>query len=950
LAAPGEPSEGILILPNRRSARAVAGAFLQANNGKALLLPRIIAVGAIDEAGLAVNQNLRLQPAVPPITRQALLSKLILARNGKNGAPTKLGLAWRLAADLAALLDEADRVEINLGDALRHLVTGDLASHWQITLEFLEIVTDAWPAILDELGMLNPVNRQNLLINAQSESWIRSPPKTKIWMVARDASPALQRLAKTIATLRQGAVILPGYDHIMSEVAWNSIEDTHPQKSIDILLSALGARHDEIEIWPAAESKVPAGRVSLTSMALLPASCLGEWQGSTISPTDGICKLVPRDEHEEAVAIAMALREALEIPDQSAALITPDRGLALRVRAHLHRFGIIADDSGGETLAETPPAIFLRLLARAASEAFSPLPLLSLLKHPLMANGEPSEICREHARVLEISALRGPRPAPGLSGIKFKLDQVDDKSSAVFVDRLEVNLKPIISLSISVNPAEALHALIMTSENLCASATEAGASRLWRDEAGAALSELLESILPAVEDLPDIALPELCPFLDSILAEHVVRRPRTKDGHPRVAIWGIQEASLQTVDVVVLGGLVEGVWPDTADPGPWMSRPMRKKAGLASAERKIGNAANDFFSLCCQTPVIVFAAAKRRGRAPTVPARWLTRLDALLNGRQMRLATHEAASWAAQIDHAKDRLLRPKPTPRPPAIFRPTKFSITDIATLINDPYAIYLTKILRFQKLKDLDEESDSGLFGNIVHAGLATFFSAEPDIRSKQATEQLILALRRAMRAERPRAGLENWWDARLQRIAKWVIVSERERRDKYGDPASLALERRGILSIADKFTLIGRADRIERRTDKSIMIMDYKTGTAPDAKTLRSGTAPQLPLEAMMAEAGAFGESFTGQVTELAVWKLAGGRIEGKDIVLAQNPEDLQSIICQAAEKLPVLLDKFANPRIPYLARPHPDRSIGLDIFQGISRISEWLDENETNEISG
>ncbi len=949
LAAVGDPSEGLLILPNRRSARAVAGAFLQANNGKALLLPRIIAIGAIDEAALAITQNLSLPPAIPPLARQTILAKLILARKGRDGAPTKLATAWRLAADLAALLDEADLAEINLRDALPDLVTGDLASHWQKTLEFLDIVTDAWPAILNEMAMLNPIHRQNLLIDAQNDAWRKSRPKMKIWMVAREANPALQRLAKTVAGLANGTVILPGYDHELSASAWDAVEDTHPQRNIATLISALGARREDVAIWPGALSRVPNGRVALTSTALLPAKSLNEWQGTHLSPPTGLYKLAARDEHEEAMAIAMALREALENSGQTAALITPDRRLALRVSAHFRRFGILADDSAGEALSETPPALFLRLLARAVSESFSPLSFLSLLKHPLTANGDAPERCREQARFLEISALRGPRPAQGLASIKYRLVQQGDENSSVFLDRLEESLKPVLSLSVSVNPAEALRALIRAGENLSASISESGADRLWSGEAGLVLSELMADVLPQFGGLSDIAPADLAPLLDAVLAEHVVRKPRSKDGHPRIAIWGLQEAILQSVDFAVLGGLVEGVWPEESDPGPWMSRPMRRNAGLISTEQRIGNSAHDFFSLCCQTPTIILAAAKRRDRAPAITARWLTRFDALLNGKQSPLEIHNSASWAAQIDLPRERLFRPKPTPRPPVAFRPTTFSITDIATLINDPYAIYLSKIIKIRKLSDLDEESDAGLFGNIVHAGLAAFFKDTSNFGAPEAIKKLNTALQTAMRAERPRPSLEHWWDARLQRIANWVVGAEIRRRKLQGSPEAIALERNGTLRVLEKFSLVGRADRIERRSDKSIFIMDYKTGSSPTAKTLQSGAAPQLPLEAMMAEAGAFGPEFTGPVTEMAIWKLSGGRIEGDDTALVQDATQLRLLINLAATNLPALLIKFFNPDVPYLARPHPDRVLRQDIFDGISRRAEWLDENQADEYA-
>ncbi len=716
LATGGDASDGLIILPSRRAARALAGAFLKANNGKPLLLPRIIALGALDDVALALNGVLELPPAVPAMMRQAILAKLILARHGQNGAPKKLHNAWSLAGDLAALLDEAAISEIDLAAALVRVVGAELARHWQTTLEFLEIITLSWPEILSDMGMIDSAQQQILLIKSQNKAWAHKPTEHKVWFVARDIAPAAGRLAKTIAGLPQGAVILPGYDAAMHADAWDEVDDVHAQNGIANILTMLGVRHEEVELWPSPRSQVPAGRGALLSLALLPAARLGEWQSPAQIDASGLFRLATRDEHEEATAIAMVLREALDVPGQTAALVTPDRGLAMRVTAALRRFGIVADDSAGEPLSDTPPAVFLRLLAGAAVSDFAPLPLLTLLKHPLAAAGEPPEICRDHARALEVSALRGPRPAPGFDGIKFRLVENNANSELDFLDRLELCLRPVTGLPKALGPAEALRRLIEAGEHLAASGAEAGAARLWHGEAGSALSELLIEALATLETLPDIAPADLGDLLDALLTGHVVRKPRTKDGHPRVAIWGVQEADLQTVDVVVLGGLVEGTWPAITEPGPWLSRPMRKAAGLPSTEQQTGLAAHDFFSLCCRCPKVILAAPVRRERAPAVPARWITRLDALLAGNNLWLKHHPAESWTSQIDLPSARVVHPKPAPKPPANHRPRRLSISDIATLMADPYAVYVRKILKFRELDKLDEESDASQFGNIV------------------------------------------------------------------------------------------------------------------------------------------------------------------------------------------------------------------------------------------
>jgi ATP-dependent helicase/nuclease subunit B len=943
LAAPQAPHEGMIILPSRRAAQALAGAFLEENGGKALLLPRIIALGAIEEAALALRGGLDLPPAIAPMRRQALLAQLILKMDGARGAPVRLPGAWTLAAELGRLLDEADYAGIDLAETLPGVVEGELASHWQTTLEFLRIVTHHWPAILASLGQINPAARLVGLINAQSAAWADTPPPHRVWLVAREGNPALCRLAGTVAGLEHGLLVLPGYDAELSEPAWEAVDESHAQAGIKGLLAAIGAQRDDIARLPAPAAKTPAGRAALLSRALLPAAQLGDWQHKTQLNIQALSRLEAQDEAQDATAIAMILRDALEVPGRTAALITPDRGLATRVTAALKRFGVTADDSAGEKLLDTPPSLLLRLLARAAAADYAPLPLLALLKHPLTALGLAPEQCRDHAKRLEIFALRGPRPAPGFAGLRVRLDKDGFEPDRDFLDRLAARFAPL-ALPEAVNPAAALEALIITAEALAETAAQKGAARLWSGEAGTALSELLREALATLADLPDISPADLPELLDALLAGTVVRRPRTKDGHPRVAIWGVQEALLQSVDIAVLGGLVEGVWPAMAEPGPWLSRPMRKAAGLPAAEADIAATAHDFFSLAAACGTVILAAPARRERAPAVPARWLTRLNALLEGAGLALPAHPAASWAAQLDAPAARIPRPRPQPRPPAAARPTSLSISDVTTLLADPYAIYVRRILGIRELAALDEESDQSQFGDIVHAGLAAFFADPAYLAAPDATRRLAEALHAAMRAAHPRAALEQWWAARLDRIAGWIVKAERERRSALGAPLAVALEKSAEMELMGGFVLRGRVDRIERRADGQIAIMDYKTGVPPSANAVATGTAPQLPLEAVMAEAGAFGPALAGAVAELAYWRLSGRHEPGAENALfSAQPEQLREVIETARAVLPALFAKFADPATPYLASPHPARQNLYDAYAGISRRAEWANDD-------
>ncbi|MCU4158574.1 double-strand break repair protein AddB [Acidiphilium sp. AL] len=938
-----DPADGLLILPTRRAARAAAAGFLAAH-GKPLILPRITAIGAPDEASLGIAGGLDLPPAIPPEERRAILARLILGMAGRDGAPTRLAEALTLADDLALLIDAAEQAEIDLAETLPGIVAPDLAEHWQRTLDFLGIVTRAWPEILAARGAVDPARRLRLLLDTQVTFWRDNPPAQQVWLAGIAAgSPAVARLARVVAGLDQGRVILAGFDPDLSDAAWDALDSspTHPQAGLRRLLTAMGARREEVASWPAKNAASRPNRIALLRRAFLPPAALAEWQTQFVELVEGMFRLDAADEQDEARAIALALRDALETPSRDAALVTPDRGLAVRVSAELARLGIRAEDSAGEPLAETPPAILLRLLATAQAAQYAPVPLLALLKHPLAAAGRSPAVCRGFARRLDI-LLRKHLPGPGFSALRYAAEAEKDAELAAFIAALQTLLRPLIDAGgvMTASPAALIGALIEAAEALTSTDEAPDGAKLWAGEAGSTLSDHLARQLASLDGLPDIAPSELPALFDTILGNARLRRTRARDANPRVAIWGIMEARLQTVDTLILGGMVEGVFPAEPDPGPWLSRPMRKAAGLPDDAGLIGEAAHDVTSLIATCDTVILSAPRRRGRAPAVPSRFLARIELVLRGAGRSLARHPAASWSAQLDQPAARIIRPRPAPRPPAEVRPMRYSISEITTLLADPYAIHASRIMRLTPLNPLDAETDTRLFGTIVHEGLRQAATDPVWAAAPDAEQKLAAAFGRELGKQRLRRALEAFWRVRLERIAGWIAAIERDRLAAHGPAETIATEIPGCWEF-DGFLLRGRADRIERRAD-GIAIIDYKTGSPPDDRAIETGGAPQLPLEAVIAEAGGFGASCRGTVTELVYWKLSGGATEGETRAILKGDADrLRAVIDAARSEIPLLLARYADPATPFLDAPHPGRQTHDRPFAGISRRAEWED---------
>ena len=139
---------------------------------------------------------------------------------------------------------------------------------------------------------------------------------------------------------------------------------------------------------------------------------------------------------------------------------------------------------------------------------------------------------------------------------------------------------------------------------------------------------------------------------------------------------------------------------------------------------------------------------------------------------------------------------------------------------------------------------------------------------------------------------------------------------------------------------FVLSGRADRIERRADGTLAILDYKTGAVPTTGQVEQGLAPQLPLEAAMAAAGVFGPEVVGRTAELTYWHLSGGLDPGKETRLFQHDAARTVQEAETAERaLTALIAAFDDPDRAYLSRPHPGAAPRFSDYAQLARVAEW-----------
>ena len=942
-----------ILLPSRRACLALRETFLRLADGAALLLPRLQPVAALDEDELALDPLLELElpPALPPLQRRLLLTRLVLAMRRAADREITHEQAVRLAQELGQFLDEVQTEGVDLA-GLEGLAPAELAEHWQEVLVFLRLLRDEWPKVLAPTGCLDPADRRNRLLAAAAESWRRRPPPEPILAAGITGSiPAVADLLAVIARLPRGAVVLPGLDRELDQASWDNLGPSHPQWMLKRLLERLGIERSAVADWPThgLAGGLPE-RTRLLAEVMRPAATSQAWQDQP-PPADaalaGLELVEVKDLAAEALQLSLRIRAALEIPGKRVALVTSDRNLARRVAAELARWDIRADDSAGIPLDQSPPAGLLLLSAHALVSDLAPASLLAFLKHPLARGELPAGEFRRRVRALERMALRGPRPAPGFAGIRAVLDgriAADERPGpmptadlAAWIEGLEATARPFTDLLARGEAplAELLEAHLSLAEHLTAD-EDGSPDELWAKEAGSALRGFVSEMRAASPSLGTIPV-EAYPAILAVLMGNVAVRPWAP-AHPRVAILGQLESRLIAADLVLVGGLVEGVWPRRPEAGPWLNRAMRKGLGLPPVEQEIGIAAHDFAMAAAAPEVVLARAAGDETGAPTTPSRWLARLSAVLEvtGCLDRVrARGQWQEWTASLDAPAEVRPSTAPAPRPPAGRRPRNLSVTEVERLMRNPYGLYANRVLGLAALEPVDADPNLAERGLIIHAILDRFVRATADGLSADPLALLLDLGRETFAARSHRPQVRTVWWPRFLIIAAWFIGIEHERRAR---AHRILTERRGDLDLGNGFRLRARADRIEIGADGSVAILDYKTGSLPDAKYVERGFSPQMALEGLIVAGGGFDGVPAITPSELLYIQLKGGESAGikREATTRMATEE---VIAQAREGVARLLAHFARAEIPYHAVPRPEVAPTYDEFEHLARIAEW-----------
>ncbi|HEY1125073.1 MAG TPA: double-strand break repair protein AddB [Sphingobium sp.] len=948
-------ARGIVLLPNNRAVRALRDAFVR-ESGSGLLLPRLVPIGDIDldetlgNALAPMGEDAGVPPAIGSAERLMILTRLVMTERAKQGELVDLGEGYRLAVALAQTLDQLI-VEKKGPHDLAEARDEELSAHWDKAFQLFSLLFDKWPKELERCGCIDAAERRNRLLGAIATRWTAAPPER--FVVAAGivtTAPAVAGLLRAVAQMPRGMVVFPGLDleDRLTTEQWHAIgpvdgdtqepggpepQEGHAQYALKQLLHRMGVNRDEVALWRwGSEHDARAARGKAISNAMLPALLTGTWPDikSENRSLAGVSAIEAAGPAEEAQAIAIALREAVELPG-TAALVTPDRDLATRVSAHLARWGIEADDSAGRPLAQLPPGTLLLALAQAGAEAFAPVALLAALKHPLARAGDERLGWLEQVRRLDL-LLRGPRPPAGLAGIGARLAS-NDRAEQLrdWWPQVAAMLAPLEDAFARERPLPDLLAALRET------ASALTGERVWAGHQGHAAAALFAELEAAAPHGPPTADPKgFAAMLAQALSGVAVRPPQ--GGHPRIQILGLLEARLQQADLMILAGLNEGVWPSLPQPDPWLAPRIRRALGLPGLERRIGLSAHDFAN-GLGAPRVLLSRARRDTSAPTVASRFWLRLRAMTGERWIE--DGRLIDLARIIDKPEGAAQRyPQPAPAPRAELRPKRIAVTDIDRLRADPYAFYAAKILALPSLDPVDADPGPAWRGTAAHDVLHRWME-----EGARDPERLAVLAREMLAGAQAHPLMRTLWQPRLLKALEWV-AAEVAAQSAEGR-AILFGEKRGEI-LRGGITLHGKPDRVDRLPGGDIGIVDYKSGNTATAKQVEKGFSLQLGLLGLIAHEGGFAEWGVAKGTAVGAfeyWKLAKKK---GSFGFIDSPVDAEGKRGKVAtgEFLGLVEGYFADAARrwltgdePFMARPHSDAPVYADYDQ-LMRLDEWI----------
>lgn len=948
-----------VLLPTRRACRSLRDVFLDLRDGKPILLPRIQAIADVDADEITlllsdVDEITSIPPAISPLERLGIFTQMV----GKFRSNLHFDGRLQLAQALAQFLDTLEREGLSL-DGLDHLVRDEFANHWQLTLDFLNILRTVYPAYLANAGKIDPVRRQNMLLSALSTYWTEHPPKTPVIAAGITGSIKSTRpLLKCIHHLPAGEVIIPSYIRDFDPSILQEGHVQHPYTELSSMITDIGGTWEDIDIWSGVSDAERyeqnlKNRTDFILHSMTPAEKTGEWMTPSISidfakgfENFEVCEA--DDILEEGKIIAALVRQTLESPHKTVAVVSPSQSISKSIISACAEYGIELNDSAGSPLLESQNTRFIFTVLDLVLNDFHPVSILEFLRHPYTEK----TLSDDHVSFLDKEIFRGLRKDPNdiIPFIKSVLDKgaakphkkyPADEDIIPYLNDFFVRLSEIQAFC-GKNAAlrEIIHAHLQICEFF--SQKEDTISILWRDEEGEALKKIFENLLDPDLNLPDLSLSEYKIFLSHYIQN--IRVNKIGSGHPRTALLGIYESRLTHADHVIIAGFNEGIWPGSTGADPWMSRGMRKSYGIPDEDSMIGRMALDLLQLCA-VPRVTITRSLMENNRPTIESRWLSRINVLMMGNNIP-PQHIYNTFLPKWTKTKSTFQGTIAPHLPRKIYlqkdeKPTSFSATQIELMTDNPYYFYIRHILMLRPLDLYDLLPDARIKGTITHAVLDSFVSSCIHQTRFLTQNDLLNLLYKTFDDLYISQSNRSLLQTRIAlSLSSFLLIDEKRKSNGY---TPLWTEKDYAASInidGQEMNVRARFDRIDLCPDQSLSVIDYKTTkSVPSFQKVISGEKPQIGIQVFILAHTVFDDSrinLKNSVSSAALWPIVPDQTD----VSFFEGEKIDEMIDHIKTGLLKLFSRYIDDSFSFHYLIKEGESIKETEFSHFIRKQEWF----------
>lgn len=939
---PNQP-RALLLLPSKRACIALSQR-LGGEQGGGFKFPNIISIGEFaesQEVRAILQQHGRAhlaQPAIAAMQRQLMLARLCTAASLEfGGQPLGMEQAVELAAALASLLDEFQRQEVTL-ENLQDIVPDEYAEHWQRVLRFLNVIAIAWPRILADESLLDPISRRNEIYACIAEHWQASGLPSKTIIAGSTASnKAVASLMAVVAGQVDGEVILPALPLDLDAEYWQCIHPAHPNYYPKLFLDQLEKSVEDVQLLDyALPATSPASRAAFVQQSFLPSELAYRWKQAAGARYDlsGVAYVEAADDHAQARQVARMCQDLQADQACEAILIVSERrSFTKLLMATLSAAGLAFDASEGGSLRENRLVDAFRLLYLAAQQPAHPVHMLAVLKHPYFQD-DAEHTARTQAEWLEQHLLRRGKLYTNVQALIHDVQELGTEDAANVAAMLEKYAAALVDFSQLLRRESAPFSMILAAHVACLEGLFAAYVEHSDAADAAELMEFLQSLKAGASMLGEVDSQAYEAILERLLGQKT--NPQASEAPATIRILPSEEARLETADAVIVVDFNEGVWPAATAANPWLSRTMQQQIGLDLDHIRAGRMAHDLMMLA-HAKHIILTRSRSDATAELVPSRFQQRMAFHLMAIGQIGAVEEFAAY--RVEAEQPQAIEPdqvasRPAPTPPIASRPTRLSVSDMELLLRDPYSIYAKHILKLKPLEELIPENTQAMYGMVLHKVLELFCSQHPQHLPPDGLAQLEVIAHQVLVQFEVDKNLHALWLPKLKATFEKYLDVEHARRPMLGQveaevKLAVTLPASGVVHH-----IYGRMDRVEHYQDGTLGLVDYKTGTLPISRQVKEMIACQLPLGAWLLSEQYQKQGKPHQISAAEYWRLGN-----KELLVKPEPSAAGDVAATKAH-FTELLANYQQPQTAYTCQPDPSIAPAYPAYNQLARYAEWV----------